>query len=269
MGVFSDIDCAYVPKTLTENLDITTGSITASLTLACLWTNRLALADDILVNRRAYPHVTTAFTPKAISCSIVQFDEDLNQSTTVDGQWRPPKLAHVTVNYGVLQTKEIGTFGIVAESLEPYGDFIRQDYQLFRWGSKNGDPLIPEEAPGLYMPRMKLIRRIYKLTSLPGNVLTAMGKCNESAYSSPLLGVSFPVETLLYGEPSLERTISNTGTEGWNYTQQWAFNPNGWNKYWNPRAGAWQNIFLSSEVTSGTPIPFKSYPPTDFSNLLI
>jgi len=265
MTTFSTVDCAYVPKTLTENLDVTTGQITASLTVACLWANRLTLADDVLLNRRPYPFVTSAFTPKAQSCSIVQFDEDLSQTTV--GQWRPPKFAHVTINYGILTTTAIGSFDLVAESLEPYGDFIRQDYTLFRWGGKNGDPLKPEEAPGRYMPKLKLVRRIYRLSTLPDDTLSAIGKCNLAAYASPLLGVTFPAETLVYGEPNLERTISTSGSEGWNYTQQWTYDPNGWNKYWRAETGLWEEIYMVTE--SGVALPWKSYPPTDFSGLLL
>lgn len=265
MTTFSLVDCAYVPKTVTENLDATTGTITASLTVATLWNNRLLLADDVLLNRRAYPFVTSAFVPRALSCSIVQFDEDFSQVSV--GQWRPPKFAHVTINYGIPQSREVGSFDLVTESLEPFGEFIRQDYSLFRWSGKSGDPLRPEEAPGRFMPKLKLVRRIYRLTSLPANVLTAMGKCNLGAYASPLLGVTFPVETLVYGEPSLERTISSSGSEGWNYTQQWTFDPNGWNNYWRAETGTWESIYMIT--ASGAAVPWKSYVPTDFSGLLL
>ena len=265
MTDFSIIDCAYVPKTVSENLDATTGIITASVTVSCLWDNRLLLADDVLLNRRAYPFITSAFTPKALNCSIVQFDEDANQVTS--GQWRPPKYAHVTINYGVPTTRGIGSYDLVAESLEPFGDFIRQDYSLFRWTGKDGDPLKPEESPGLFVPKLKLVRRIYRVSTLPSNALSAIGKCNLDAYASPLLGVTFAAETLVYGEPLLERTISTAGSDGWNYTQQWTYDPNGWNKYWRAETGTWDSIYMIT--TAGAAVPWKSYVPTNFSNLLL
>jgi hypothetical protein len=265
MTDFSLVSCSYVPKTINENLDATTGHITASLTLRCLWDDRLNLADDVLLNRRAYPFITSTFTPKALTCSIIQFDEDYNQVTV--GQWRPPKFADVTVNYGVPASRAIGSFDLVAESLEPFGDFLRQDYTLFRWSGKDGDPLKPEEAPGRFMPKLKLVRRIYRVETLPSNALSAIGKCNIASYASPLLGVTFPVETLVYGEPSLERTISTTGSDGWNYTQQWTYDPNTWNKYWRPETQSWEYIYMIT--ASGTAVPWKCYEPTDFSGLLL
>ena len=259
--LFSTIDCAQEGPTH-ENLDITTGEITASVTLRTLFTNRLYLADDILENSRPWPYILTAFSPRALTAAIVP----AGGMWTIDGQAGYPKYALVTVNYGVPKTKTVGAYDVVAESLEPFGEFIRQDYQQFRWDSKNGTPLTPEESPGKFLAKCKLVRKIYKLATLPVGAMSAYGKCHQSAYVSPLLGTTFDAETLCYDTPSFERTITTTGTDGWNYGQTWIYNPQGWNRFFRAETNAWSYIYRGDNP--GASIRWNSYEPADLSGLL-
>lgn len=256
-----NIECAYEPDSVNETLNAITGHITASVTLRCAWADRLYLADDILMNRRTYPLITTAFSPIALTAAIVQADQDYNQVTV--GQWRPPKTAKVTIQYGLPDTAQSSNFDVVAESLEPIGEFRRLDYSMFRWGSRSGKALIPEEAPGMMDVKLRLTRRIYRLTNMPPAALSLFGKVNNAAYNSPILGFTFATETILYDAPQPELTISSDGSQGFNLTQNFVYNPFGWNKYFNPSNGTWEYIY---HVSSDS--PFKSYIPDDFSGIL-
>ncbi len=266
MVMFSTVDCVQEGP-IDENLSVIDGGITAKVKLRCAWEDRLLLADDLLLNMRPWPYITTSFTPVALSCSATWTNS--NAKAVTDGQGYYPEYAYVTVNYGIpkVSSSSIGSFDLISETLEPGGSFIRLPYTLFRWGSRTGDPIEPDESPGVFVPALKLVRRIYRLASLPGNALSSVSKCNANSYASPLLGVTFAPETLLYLEPVTERTISTAGTEGWNYTQNWEYNPNGWNKYYRAKTQTWEEIYRVD--TTGTPTPFKSYVPDALTGLLL
>ena len=259
-GPFSIIACAQEGE-IHETLNAITGHITASVPLRCLWADRLLLADDILINRRNYPLVTTAFSPIALNCSIVKGDNDYNAVTT--GQWRPPLTAIVTVNYGVPDTASSATYDMVAESLEPMGEFRRLPHAMFRWGSQTGLAVLPDESPGFLEIKLRLVRRIYRLNSIPPAALTLFGCVNDATYVSPTLGFTFGPETLLYDAPQPEMTISSDGSQGFNMTQNFVFSPMGWNKYFNPLTATWDYMY---HVASS--VPYKSYTPASFAGIL-
>jgi hypothetical protein len=262
MTVFSLVACAQEGGAK-ESLSLQDGEITASVDLRCLTENRFYLADDLLLNARPYPYVTSAFVPVALSCSIKPGDQNWASS----GQGQTCRTSIVTVNYGKPTTRSVGSFPIVAESIEPMGEFVRLDYRMFRWGSKNGPPLTPEEAPGVFLPKCKIVRKLYRLSSIPSLAMSAFGKCNSNSYTSPLLGVSFAAETLTYDAPSFDRTITTTGSEGWNYTQNWLYNPQGWNRYFRAETNSYEYIYRAD--VSGASVRHNNYLPADLSSLFL
>lgn len=256
--VFSAIDCAQEGPT-TEDLDGLRGRITASVTVRCKWENRLLLADDVLLNRRVYPLILTNFAPVAISCGITYGDSWFDAIT--DGQHRPPKTALVTINYGFNDTGTT-SFDAVAESIEPLAEFRRLNHLPFRFGDQFGRPILPEESPGFLEIKLRLTRRVYRLNSMPAGVLSNIGKVNNAAYTSTIIGMTFAEETLLYDAPQPEITSSSTGEKGYNLTQNWVWTPYGWNKYYDPDTNTWDYYY---HVNS--PTPHKPYIPVDMSAL--
>lgn len=260
MVMFSTVSCSQEGPT-EETLDAANGQITCRVKLRCNWSDRLALCDDLLLNQRPWPYITTSFTPVAINASATwSFNEAKGVQT---GQGYEPSYAIVTVNYGIPKYDE----DLLSESLEPSGEFVRLPYTMFRWGSRTGDPIQPEESPGVFDARLKLVRKYYRIATIPANALSAFGKCNQSAYSSALLGVTFPAETLLYDTPFFDRTISTAGSQGWNYTQNWIYNPNQWNKYYRAKTNTWEYQYRVD--TTGVATPFKSYVPDPMTGLLL
>lgn len=257
---FSDIDCAQEGP-ISETLNAITGRINCTVTLRCDFEDRLLLADDLLLNRREWPLIFTAFTPKAMSCSIVPGDEWLGATT--EGQFRASKTSLVTVNYGIPDTAETSNYDSVAESLEPVGEFSRLPAGNFRWTGQSGRLVSTEEAPSFLNIKLRLVRRIYRLNELPPGSISSFGKVNIASYYSPLLGLTFAAETLLYDAPQPDRTLSSTGDEGFNLTQNFIYNPNGWNKYFRPETNAWENIYHVNSATA-----YKMYVPADFSGII-
>lgn len=252
MAVYSAVDCAEEHNTVSEDFDIETG-MSAQVTLRCAWNDRHALAADILGNSRIYPGTGFASPPQAATASIVPGGEC---AVTV-GQGLVYDHALVTVGYST-KIKDL-----ISESLEPNIEFITQDFERFRWGAADGDPLLKGEAPGKQYRSMNLVRTLYNLSAMPAAVLTAIGEVNEDEYTSAILGFTFDPETLLYQPPQLSRVIRTNGSDGWTLTMKFSYKPQGWNKYWRAKTQDWDSIFLVDP-----PGEYKNYPLGDFATLL-
>ena len=253
MALYSTVDCSEEFNTQQEGHDVETGR-TASVVLRCAWIDRHALMADILGNRRPWPHGGFSEPPTASSASCSPAPTQYATS----GQACEYIDALVTVNYTPFAKD------LISESLEPTAEFSQLDFKRFRWTDKNGDPLLEAEAPGRLIRGLNLVRTLYEVQPpLPIQLLTLVGKCNKTAYYSALLNLMFDKETLLYGAPKLDRTITTQGSKGWNITLKFTFKPETWNKYWRSKTETYEYIY---DVEGNN--PFKSYPPDNFAALL-
>lgn len=262
MGTWSALTVSEESYSAEENHDVT-GVGTASVTLRCPWSLREAVVEDILANRRPWAKSTATNAPLATTASVVPAEHC--EGTLVVGQSIEYAEALITVGYSTDAEADL-----VAETFEPNIEFITQDFRKFRWGSPKGDPLEDGEAPGLKIIGAKLVRTLYNVEPpLPISLLDEQGNCNGAAYTSPILGLTFPVETLLYGSPSLSTTITTSGVKGWNITMPFTYKRYGWNRYWRGDTEAWEFMYLAKTPLLPTPIPpFRSYPLGDFSDFL-
>ncbi len=251
MATYSPVVTCYEEHG-TQHENKTADDWTASVTLRCAWTSRHSLVNDIVGNRRAWPHSGYGTVPLAQSAAIVPCPAKY----TVSGQSCEYDDALVTVNYGILR------LDLISESLEPSVEFRQLDYRNFRWASASGDPLIEGEAPGKLVRSLALVRNYYNLTSLHSDLLTLPGKVNQAAYVSSLLGLTFPIETLLFAPGPMSRTITTAGSSGWNLQLKFSYNPNTWNKFWRASYQSWDSIYIAGGAI------YRNYPLGDFSNWL-
>lgn len=228
------------------------GGITASVTLRCAYANRFLLANDLLSNLRAWPKAPFTVPPRAQSCAIRPAGDTTNLSQGISYEH-----ALVTVNYG---NKIVD---LVSESLEPVTDFVTLDHHDFRWGSASGEPVLEREAPGKIRRFINLVRTYYNLATIPAGVLDLPGTCNDTAYTSSLLGITFGVETLMMGDPQLSQVITSAGSKGFNLTLKWTYNKEGWNKFWRSK----DEDFVAMYHVGGA--EYKNYPPEDHSALWV
>lgn len=262
--MYSTVPCAEEYQSATSQHDTLTGKVTASVTLRCYFNDREALVADILGNRRVWPKWSGANAPVATTAVV----RDAPGTYATVGQLITPGNSLVTVNYGTLEHAAVGAFDVVSESIEPAAEFQTLDYRNFRWGATDGPPLKKGEEPGKLNVKVMLTRRIFKVPlPLHALVMSAIGSCNLASYASPLLGITFAAETLLYMEPSIERTLNSSGVSSVNLTQKWMFNPNGWNKYWRAETESWSFIYPINRTAGGA--AYKSYPPLNVSALLL
>jgi hypothetical protein len=173
--------------------------------------------------------------------------------------------ALVTINYSTKEPEEL-----IAESLEPTAEFITLDYRRFRWGAANGDPVLEGEAPGKLLHGLNLVRTYYKIANPPAAILTLPGSVNNGAYNSSLLGLTFPVETLLFQPPQLSRKIDTEGAKKWDMTLKFTFKPEGWNKFWRAKTQQFERFWIVSTDGYGVDVgvQYNMYPLKDFSSLL-
>lgn len=226
----------------------------AQVTLQCAWTDRHTAANDILGNRREWPH-GTGVKPTAREVGI----RPLEGEYTVTGQCNIYDYALLDVQYSSEDRD------LASDSVEPNVEFIPLDYKRFRWDDPSGDPLLEAEAPGKQHRSINIVRTLYNVAGpLPAVLLTGIGGCNDVLYSSSSLGLSFAPETLLYGGYNSNQTITTSGAEGYTLVMRFLYKPDGWNYFWRGDVEAWSQIY---DIAS-TGDPYFNYPLTDFSALL-
>lgn len=251
MPTFSTIPCSEKFATLNESFG--RDGIKMDVVLYCEWQDRHDLITDLLLNKREYPSLTLTHPPRAVSASCGPMP---TRFATI-GQTIVYDVAEVSVSYSTEITDTI------SESLEPTAKFQTLDYRRFRWGSTSGDPILEAEAPGKLVRGLNLVRTYYHLDPpLPTELLTLYGSCNNTAYVSSLLGLTFPAETLLFEPPSLSRAIKSNGEKAFNLTLKFNVNYAGWNTFWRAETGAYERIY---DVDNGQ---YDNYPLEDFSALL-
>lgn len=256
-NAFSTVACYEVAGS--QQFDVS-DTMTAKVTLCCTWANRYALVTDLLDNENAFPTCSSIY---ATSASI----KPLAAKMTQDGQVGVYEFALVDVNYTANANDAF------SEELAPNCEFVTLDYKRFRWSSGKGDLLLEGEAPGALTYSCALKRTYYNKPYVPAAVLTQIGHVNTSAYSSALLGVTFPAQTLLLQPGTVNRKVkmSGDGLYKWTINIAFAYKPQTWNKFFRAKTGTWESVYVAdtgSGSGSGSGGPYLSYPLGDFSSLL-
>ncbi len=242
------------------------------------WATRHAVAAELLGNAlvgKVWPYV-----PCGAIVSRCGIQGAPNASFTVDGngliQYDDAIIdVHFSVS-GVGQTDQKtapdGSLVLYTESLEPTIEYISLDHKEFKWKDTNGRTLNEHEAPSRRVRGMNLIRSVFNVPAIDASAIDLVGKTNDKAYTSTVLGLDFDIETLLWIPPTSSRSVtlqglvSGSAQRGWNFVFKWGFRRAGWNKGWqtDKSGGAdWEDIY--DTVTSSV---YKNFPPADMSNFL-
>lgn len=257
MSTFSIIPCSEEKNTAVE--DWTVDGLNASVTLRCAWSQRHSLVEDLLFNARPWPKGPYAFAPGCVSARIRE-----EEPSGAIGQC-------ITYNHALIDARyDIQHQDLFTESFEPDIEFQKLDHKRFRWGADDGDPVLENETPGKQLKRMTLIRSYRRVPDpLPAILFDGAGKVNDADYTSTILGRTFAAETLLYVPPLPNRTISTSGTQGWDLTIKFMYKEEGWNMFWRQKTLAYEEIHLV-EPPPSTPFSteYKNFPVADFSSIL-
>lgn len=216
------------------------GQLTAQVTLACPWNNRLAVIQDIMGYGVYYPRYPLALA-LPINASITGFSRE---GSTANLRMVVPDNARITIQYGQGKSKSQSGVDIFSESLEPSFEFITLPFDKFRWANPtDGDKLIADEAPGKLIVGFDYVQTRYQLSSIPTAILNP-GIVNQSTVFAATLGISFAPQTLLYMGSVPSRTIKSDGSAAWNMTSRFSFRAQGWNKFWRAKTQNWEQLYL-------------------------
>lgn len=241
----------------TESVQYTDEAVTASVTLRVAYVDAAAIASDLLLNRRPWPKSVPGLIPQA---DTVTATPELQQYTSTDGLGESItyQVMILNVTYTTLELAQP-----TVDSIEPTAEFITLDSRCFRWGGPNGGFVMPEEAPGLLLRGFNFVRAFSDRTTAPNaDYITKVGHVNNAPVTSTTLGFTFDTETLLYQPPNISWSPQLDGTTRFQVTLKGTFKPETWNKYYRSFTGQWEFMYLA-----GSPTPFRSYPPTDMSNI--
>lgn len=236
-----------VNESPTENLD--GGIFTATMKVMCAWADRDDLMAAFVADRAVYPHIPGGIA-KAVRASAMPFG---GSSDAGSGLLSYPK-AIVTIDFA----DAVGISGsdptdLYSETIEPWVENIplavrdlsgRPTYAWRLAGGTAFYPLDDKEAPVRTTRGAAYTLTRYRQASIPSAAFTLTGKVNASAVTSLTLGYTFEAQTLLFSPPTLQRTTTTSGSEGWDITYKFLYRPNfdtttgaalGWNYFWRAR----------------------------------
>lgn len=200
------------------------GEPSASVSLQVPWELRNIVANDLLTPRAHpdYPflHVKTVqISPIGLQSSggvVINYE-----------------MAKLDVSYARKPT------GAYSENITHEVQMISLPPYMFRW--QNGSMLAEGEEPSRQMRLQKITHTYDHLRSIPGWVGLDTGKVNSDPITTSQ-GWTCEAETLLYigGETSI--SYDYTGSDGWQLTTSFSYNPGGWNRWWNSVQQQWMEL---------------------------
>ena len=246
--------------------------LNVSVRLRTLWADRYTVLDDIISNWRPYPNLlgtagaflafaaTGAITPVGKSDRAVAGEQSLTyEHALLQIQYKP-------MNYGEPPTPGDPSI-LFTESLEPNVEFLTVPHIDLVWNADGTEGVKPEDAPGLLLSSFDYVQSQFRVASLVADFVNHVGHVNNAAIVSSLLGFTFPIETLYFNPPTLDRTINTLGASMWNITTRFSYRPQTWNKFLRPDevgVNNWSPMYVKSGGTV-----FKPYPLADFSTVII
>lgn len=264
MGIFApsytDDEVCEIHGSAEENVSRVDG-VSASVALMCDWSIRHDVIADLLpggTSRTYWPYGGYVAQPFAVRVGCKPFETYF----TRNGQAITYQTAILTVQYEKRPDTEPEE--LISESIEPTAEFLTLDHKRFTWTDADGDALEENEAPGRLVRGLTLSRTYHKVEPpLNTLLLTAIGHVNVAGYTSSLLGLTFAAETLMYCPPTMDRTITTEGSDGFNINVKFMYKPETWNKFWRTKTQLYAPIWDTEAAQV-----YKNYPTADFSSLL-
>lgn len=258
--------------TRNERLDLF-GEHSVGVTIRCAWGDRFNVAAAALASQDPYLGPLGVTSVLCLEATITPVK---NSSYTQDGQGCVYEEADITLKYSVppggggapvTKTDPVSSQSVlVTESLEPTIEYLKLDPKGFRWTNSTGDPIKDNEAPSRVMNGMNLVRSVQDLPALDTSLLSLPGKVNLDAYTSTLLGLTFPTETLLFVPPSIRRVVKMDGSDTISLVLKLSYKEKGWNKFWRPNKSGTDKYDSIYDVISGA--VYQNFPTASMANWL-
>jgi hypothetical protein len=246
------------------------GDNSAKVVLRCPWNKRIDVVNSVLTGIVLYPNASCGAI--ASRCGVKPVPAKPT-AADVNGRIQYDE-ALVTVMYETSKVgrldKDEGSGILYSEEIEEIVEGQKLDPKNFCWGTSAGGDRVTD-GPVRLQKSIRIRRTLYNLASVPAAFFTLPGYTNAVAYASASLGVTFPIESLLFSPGTVQRTVMSDGTKGWNVPMSLDVRWEGWNKAWNPDknngggnpAGGYDSLY---DEKAGA--VHKNFPPGDFSTLV-
>ena len=242
---------------------VTLDSFRATVRLRCAWTNRIALANEAALFHR-YPRMLYA---RCKSITVAPMPE--NGPNGVDSIGLTYESAIVQLEYVFdKDTPDESGSDLFSESIDPTAENLTLDPANFWWKS-GGEALKDNEAPARLLKGLDYVLTLYNRPSIPTAAFALVGFVNDAPFATRTLGKVWLLGTLLFNPPNCQRkvTMGPTPSLTWTTTYRFAYKPDGWNKFWNPRkAGGAGNDNLRC-WRGGAIVDYDQYEAGDFDAL--
>lgn len=222
--------------------------------LKCAWTDANTLASELYdgVNT-TYPYNDSGATVVDVGIEPLKRSATGQATTTYNAAYSLSSLtgyvtAVLTVKYSTLGPRWVNG-KLVTETLRTFTDIHRLSHRGLVFGvGTDARPLHPNEAPFQLQPGMVYAITYHRLASFPLAVSTVEpGTVNQGAIVAPVMGVTFPPETLVYMGAQVHHATYIFGTSPYTVTYMFRYKCNenrGWNWCWNQELGEFMKVKL-------------------------
>ncbi len=266
----SNITVSYdrVPGYPQEN--ITRNDVTAIDKIRCAWDDRITLAKQLLgyvvggILYRAHEYDFVGEEIRNIFCKDVTINPLMSLDSSSGAGYEK---AELEVLYGFLNYSEPDEGTVyITESLEPASEFLTLSHEGIYWDNAQAEPLGETEAPAKIIRMIDWVYTLHYIGYIPSWVWTHPGSVNNAAVYSRELDVTFNTGTLLCGNPTLSREVTNTGDTSWTITARFTFRWDTWHKF--PRTNAAGDLNFVNIYDGAGSIKYV-YNTVDFGNIVI
>ena len=232
---------------------VNTSEWSPTITLRCPFVNRYTLIAAL--TGRAWPHGPSGLgiiRPIAIGFSIRGDGKPDSDTLNTDTQSFDYRDALVTVNYqraiasasssGGPPDPNIPSFDFFTEVIDPTIEYARLPHDELFWSDTN-KPLSPEQTPGMPLYRERYTRTYFGIQlPISANFTNLQNHINNADVVSPTLGVTYPAQTVLYGNRRVNYSLRTDGSQAANLSLDFTFRQETWRKHWNFESQSFQEI---------------------------
>ena len=222
------------------------------------WNERSDLLDELdAAATGVWPY---ADGPSTAICRRVRIEplhqEHAAQTNAAGAQEAEYDFAVITAWYS---TKGPTYYGgnLYNETIQPSRAYETVLPKGLKWSG--GTALDDNEQIPMLRSGCTLVQHWPRVMSIPSWVLGNIDCVNANVYTSPLLGISFAAERLLYTMPSIDAEVTMGKLTTYSVMTRCLYRPVSWNYHWRATAKAWEEIYLADGTT-----PYKQYTPILF-----
>lgn len=222
--------------------------------LLCAWDDMASLANEIgNYPESAWPASEYPWGPADALARQIRYEPYDAEQKSTSGSFTDYEYGILTVDYSTTGPIYYGG-QMISERMATAQKSVVLDYTRLSWVSaSNGVNLRPNEAPNIPFYGLQYERTYHRLLAVPGDVLTFVGFCNANTLTSPVLGLSFAPETLVYTGCRIHAVHQIGAMPAYDVTYLFEYWPFGLNKFFraddnNPDGGKgwWTDLYVSN-----------------------